>query len=203
LLKSLLPLPVFLIALGLSLGACGGSESDEDKVIDVIERSAASTAPADCERLATQNFLEQVELSQGADAVKSCEENAKEDEDETEEVEVSNVKVDGSTATAKVAIAGGGFDGQTAEMKVVEEDGDWKVDEITEFLVFDQEKLADSLEKGLTDGEDPLEAQLAECFTEVMREVPESKAEEIILGGSEKPITEIFEGCQQGLEGAQ
>jgi hypothetical protein len=201
--KRSLPLAVLLPVLGLGLAACGGSESDEDKVIDVIEKSAGSTDPADCERLATQNFLEQVELSQGAEAVKSCEENTEDDDEEAEEVEVSNVKVDGSTATAKVAITGGSFDGQTAEMQVVEEDGGWKVDEITEFVVFDQEKLADSLEKGLTEGEDPLEAQFAECFTEVMREVPEAKAEEIILGGSEKPITEIFEGCQQGLEGAQ
>ena len=201
--KRSLPVSVLLLVLGLGLAACGGSESDEDKVIDVIEKSAESNDPADCERLATQNFLEQVELSQGAEAVKSCEENTEDDDEEAERVEVSNVKVDGSTATAKVAITGGSFDGQTAEMQVVEEDGDWKVDEITEFVVFDQEKLADSLEKGLTEGKDPLEAQLAECFAGVMREVPEAKAEEIILGGSEEPITEIFEGCQQGLEGAE
>jgi hypothetical protein len=194
--------PLTLLALALGLGACGGGESDEDKVIDVIETSAESNDPADCERLATQNLLEQVELSQGADAVKSCEENAKDDDDD-EEAEVSDVKVDGSTATAKVAITGGGFDGQTAEMAVVEEDGDWKVDEITRFVALDQRALADSLEKGLTEGKDALEAQLAECFAEVMREVPKSEAEEIILGGSPKPITEIIEGCQQGLEGVQ
>jgi hypothetical protein len=201
--KRSLPLSVLLLVLGFSLAACGGSESDEDKVVDVIEKSAGSTDPADCERLATQKFLEQVELSQGAEAVKSCEENAKDDDEEAEEVEVSNVEVVGSTATAKVAITGGGFDGQTAEMKAVEEDGDWKVDEITKFVEFDQEKLADSLEKGLTEGTDALEAQLAECFAGVMRDVPESEAEEIILGGSPKPITEIIEGCQQGFEGAQ
>lgn len=202
-LKRSLPLAVLLLVLGLALAACGASESDEDKITDVIEKSAESTDPADCERLATQNFLEQVELSQGAEAVKSCEENTEDDDEEAEGVEVSNVKVDGSTATARVAITGGSFDGQTAEMKVVEEDGDWKVDEITEFVVFDQEKLADSLEEGLTEGKDALESQLAECFAGVMREVPRPKAEEIILGGSPSPITEIIEGCQQGLEGVQ
>jgi hypothetical protein len=199
----LLPLPVLLLVLGLVLAACGGSESDEDKVRDVIEKTASSTDPADCERLGTQKFLEQVEFSEGAEAVKSCEENAEDDEDETEEVEVSDVKVDGSTATAKVAITGGGFDGQTAEMKVVEEDGDWKVDEITEFVAFDQDKLADSFEEGLQSGEDAVDPTFAKCFSEVIRELPEREAEEIILGGSPKPITEIFEGCQQGLEGAE
>jgi len=203
LIKRLLPLPVLLLVLGLGLSACGGSESDEDKVIDVIERSVASTDPADCERLATQNFLEQVELSQGADAVKSCEENTKEDEDDAEEVEVSGVEVEGSSASAEVAFSGGGFDGQTAAVTLVDVDGGWKLDEIESFSEFDQDKLADAFDESLQSGEDALDPMFAKCFSEVIRELPEKEAEEIILGGSPKPLTEIFEGCQQGLEGAQ
>jgi hypothetical protein len=199
----LLLLPALVLVLALGLTACGGSESDEDKIVDVIETVTGSNDPADCERLATQRFLEQAELSKGPEAVKNCEENTEEDEDDEEEVEISAVKVDGSSASAEVAFTGGSFDGQTAAIELVEVDSDWKLDEITRFTKFDQDKLADAFEKRLQSGEDAIDPGLAECFSEVIREISEKEAEEIILGGSQKPIVEIFEGCQQGLEGAQ
>jgi len=201
-LKKLHPLlPLALIALVFGLAACGGSsESDEDKVVDVIETSVTSTDPADCKELATQSFLEQTELEQGAAAVKSCEESAEDTENDPESVEVSKVEVDGSAATADVAFTGGSFDGQTLSVALVEEDGDWKMSEITGFAEFDQERLADSFEEGLQSGDDALEPQLATCFAEVVREAPKAQAEEIVIGGSPEPLVEILEGCQEGLE---
>jgi hypothetical protein len=194
-------LPLALLALVFGLAACGGdSESDEDKVIDVIETSVTSTDPADCKELATQSFLEQTEFEQGAAAVESCEESAEDTENDPESVEVSEVEVDGSAATADVAFTGGSFDGQTLSVALVEEDGDWKMDEITGFAKFDQEKLADSFEEGLQSGDDALDPQLATCFAEVVREVPKAQAEEIVIGGSPEPIVEIIEGCSEGLE---
>jgi hypothetical protein len=193
-------LPLALLALVFGLVACGGGgESDEDKVVDVIETSATSTDPADCKELATQSFLEQTEFEQGAAAVKSCEESAEDTENDPESVEVSKVEVDGSAATADVAFTGGSFDGQTLSVALVEEDGDWKMDEITGFAAFDQEKLADAFEKGLQSGEDALDPQLATCFSEVIRDVSKAEAEEIVIGGSPDPIVEIIEGCSEGL----
>ena len=193
-------LPLALLALVFGLAACGGGESDEDKVVDVIETSATSADPADCKELATQAFLEQTELEQGAAAVESCEEGAEDTEDDPESVEVSEVEVDGSAATANVAFTGGTFDGQTLTVALIEEDGDWKMDEVTGFAKFDQEKLADTLEEGLQSGDDPLEPQLATCFAEVVRQAATEQAEEIVIGGSPQPIVEIIEGCQEGLE---
>jgi ABC-type glycerol-3-phosphate transport system substrate-binding protein len=193
--------PLALLALVLGLVACGGGESDEDKVVDVIETSATSSDPADCKELATQAFLEQTELSEGAEAVESCEESAKETEDDPDSVEVSEVEVDGSAATADAAFTGGSFDGQTLSVALIEEDGDWKLDEVTGFAEFDQEKLASTLEEGLQSGEDALDPPLARCFAEVIREVDKEEAEEIVIGGSADPIVEIIEGCTEGLEG--
>jgi hypothetical protein len=194
-------LPLALLALVFGLAACGGdSESDEDKVVDVIETSVTSTDPADCKELATQSFLEQTELEQGAAAVENCEESAEDTENDPESVDVSEVEVDGSAATADVAFTGGSFDGQTLSVALVEEDGDWKMDEITGFAKFDQEKLADSFEEGLQSGDDALDPQLATCFAEVVREASKAQAEEIVIGGSPQPIVEIIEGCSEGLE---
>ena len=192
--------PLALLALALGLAACGGGESDEDKIVEVIETSTVSTDPADCEALATQTFLEQTQFSQGEEAVKSCEESAEETEDNPDSVEVSAVQIDGSDATAEAAFVGGNFDGQTFTVALVEEDGDWKLDELTGFAEFDQEALATSLEEGLQAGDDAVDPELAECFGETVREVPRAQAEDLIIGGSSQPIVEIVEGCSEGLE---
>lgn len=192
--------PLALLALALGLAACGGGESDEDKIVEVIETSTVSTDPADCEALATQAFLEQTQFSEGEEAVKSCEESAEETEDNPDAVEVSAVEIDGSDATAEVAFVGGNFNGQTFTVALVEEDGDWKLDELTGFAEFDQEALATSLEEGLQNGDDAVDPELAECFGETVREAPEARAEDLIVGGSSQPIVEIVEGCTEGLE---
>lgn len=192
--------PLALLALALGFAACGGGESDEDKIVEVIETSTVSTDPADCEALATQAFLEQTQFSEGEEAVKSCEASAEETEDNPDSVEVSAVEIDDSDATAEAAFVGGNFDGQTFTVALVEEDGDWKLDELTGFAEFDQEALATSLEEGLQNGNDAVDPELAECFGETVREAPEAQAEDLIVGGSSQPIVEIVEGCTEGLE---
>lgn len=193
-------LPLALLALVLGLVACGGGgDSDEDKIVEVIETSATSADPADCKELSTQAFLEQTELEQGAAAVKSCEESAEDSSDDPDSVEVSEVEVDGSAATANAAFTGGSFDGQTLTVALVDEDGDWKLNEITGFVDFDQEGLASAFEEAFGSEED-VDPQLATCFAETIRELPKAEAEQLVIGGSQEPIVEIVEGCTEGLE---
>jgi hypothetical protein len=196
----MLLLPLALLALVFGLVACGGGgDSDEDKVIEVIETSATSSDPADCKELSTQAFLEQTELEEGAGAVKSCEESAEDTSDDPESVEVSEVEVDGSAATANVAFTGGSFDGQTLTVALVDEDGDWKLNEITGFAKFDQEKLASAFEEAF-EKEEEVPPAFATCFAETMRELPKKEAEQIMISGDAGPIGEIIEGCSEGLE---
>lgn len=196
--KLRLLLPLALLALVFGLVACGGGgDSDEDKIVEVIETSATSADPADCKELSTQAFLEQTELEEGAAAVESCEAGAEDESDDPDSVEVSEVEVDGSAATANTAFTGGSFDGQTLTVGLVEEDGDWKLDEVTGFAEFDQEKLASSFEEAF-EADEEVDPQLGICFAEVIRELPKAEAEEIVIGGSSEPIVEILEGCSQG-----
>lgn len=191
-------LPLALLALALGLAACGGSdESDEDKIVDVIETSVTSTDPADCEKFATQAFLEQTELSEGKEALESCEESAKDTEDDPDSVEVTEVEVDGSSATADAAFTGGSFDGQALSVALVEEDGDWKLDEITGFSKLDKEQLATSFEEAFEEEED-FDPQVASCFGETLRELPDPEVEEVVIGGSVDPVIAIVEGCSEG-----
>lgn len=195
-----LMLPLALLALALGLAACGGSdESDEDKIVDVIETSVTSTDPADCEKFATQAFLEQTELSEGKEALESCEESAKDTEDDPDSVDVTEVEVDGSSATADAAFVGGSFDGQALTVALVEEDGDWKLDEITGFSKLDKDQLATSFEEAF-EGEEDFDPQVAACFGEVLRELPDPQVEEVVIGGSVDPVVEIVEGCTEGQQ---
>lgn len=193
-------LPAALLALVFGLVACGGGgESDEDKVVETIETSATSTDPADCKELATQNFMEQTESETGSKAVKSCEEEAEDSEGDPDSVDVSKVKINGSKATADAAFNGGNFDGQTLTVALVEEDG-WKLDEVEGFAKFDQEKLVKNFEKVFESGDEPLEPQVTACMGEVFRELSKPEFEELVFGGSQQPIVEIAEGCQEGLQ---
>jgi ABC-type glycerol-3-phosphate transport system substrate-binding protein len=191
-------LPAAMLALVFGLAACGGSESDEDKIVETVETSATSTDPADCKELATQKFMEQTESEKGAKAVKSCEEEAEDPEGDPDSVDVSNVGVDGSEATADAAFSGGNFDGQTLTVALVEEDGDWKLNEVTGFAKFDQDRLVENFEKLFESGDEPLEPQVSACIGEVFGELSKPEFEELLFGGSQQPIIEIAEGCQQG-----
>lgn len=188
-------LPSVFLALVLALTACGGGESDEDKITETIETSILGEDPANCKQLATLNFLEQTQFSEGPEAVKSCEEDAKEKEGDANSVTVTNVEVEDSNATADAAFGGGTFDGQTFSVALIEKDGDWKLDELTGFAKFDQDKLAQALEEGLAE-EEGADPKVAACAGEQFGKLPQAEFEALILGGSPQPVVEIIEACE-------
>ncbi len=105
--KRHLLLPCLLIVSALALVACGGGgSSDESEIEEAIETSATTGDPSNCTKLETANFVEQSTGESGKAAIKACEEEAKKDpESKAESVEVTEVEVDGSKATANAAIS--------------------------------------------------------------------------------------------------
>jgi hypothetical protein len=195
-----LSLPLVLSALAFALGllACGGGESDEDKVAEAIETTFIGNDPGKCTEVVTQAFIEQVEMSKGKEAVEQCEEGVREDEPaDSDSVEVSDVRIDGSAATADVAFAGGSYDGQVLAIALVEEDGAWKPDRIAGFVRLDKDQLASSLERAFEADDAPGPAVQA-CFGDVIRERTKPEMEEIMFGGSLDLVLAIIEGCSQG-----
>jgi hypothetical protein len=195
--KLRLLLPLALSALALGLVACGGGgDSDEDEVVETIETSVVSTDPADCKELATLAFVEQTEFEQGPAAFESCEESAGETENDPDSVEVTEVEVDGSNAGADVAFEGGSFDGQVLSVALVEDGGTWKMDEITGFVEFDQDHLAQTFEREITSGGDALPAAVASCLGDELRALSPREFEDLILNGDAQPLIELVEDCQ-------
>ena len=193
-LKRLL-LPTLLLALAaFALAACGSSESDEDQVIDVVETSVLTTDPADCEALSTLKFMEQTNSAEGDEAVKACEEDAEDSSDDADEVSVDKVEIDGANATADVAVTGGSLDGQTVSVALVDEDGDWKMDELTGFAVFDREGLLGGIEESF---EEETDAETAACVVESLDEYADEELEELVIDGAEEAFIEAFEECAE------
>ncbi len=140
-------------ALALGPAGCGddtGNE-DEDQIVAVIERVATSGDPAVCTEAQTQRFTETAvgEGITGEQAIKSCEKNA--DHGVADSVVVTNVEVDGSSATANAAITGSTFNGQTLSLALVKDGNAWKIDEFSSFTVFDREAMTRFLHGGVWD----------------------------------------------------
>jgi ABC-type glycerol-3-phosphate transport system substrate-binding protein len=188
-------LPALLLALALGLAACGGGESDEDKIVSMIEESATSTDPAICKETQTQAFMEQTSSASGGAAVKECEEETKSGESNPDSVNVSKVEADGGKATADVAFKGGSFDKQTVEVALVEEDGDWKLDELTGFAKFDSAAFVGALAKQLEE-EPEIESRVSGCIVEGLEEAPEEELEALVIENNTQPIVELAESCE-------
>jgi len=194
LLKRRLVLPCLLIVSALAFAACGSGNGDESQIEEAVEISATSKDPADCKKLSTQHFMEQTTRSEGAEAVKECEKNASSGAG-AKAVEVSEVEVDGSKATADAALTGGSFDGQTLKIALVKEDDQWKLDELAGFAKFNEAKVIGILESQFDEPSSGVSKSQASCIVEAFEEAPQAEFEEALLSGATQGFEEIAEGC--------
>jgi len=180
--------------------ACGGESNEEkaikaieveDRVIEAINRALVSTDPDACTEQMTQAFNEQ-KFREGGDVVESCEQNARAEESPNPPVEVIWVEIEGSKATAAIDTR----NTQPLVVALVEEDGNWKLDEFVRFLELDRGKwLKEEREAFENAGEYALEPPVVECILGAYREMSRAEIEAMVLGGSGQAETEIWEGC--------
>jgi ABC-type glycerol-3-phosphate transport system substrate-binding protein len=192
----LLLLPALLLALTLGLAACGGSgESDEDKITNTIETATTSKDPAVCGETQTLKFMEQTVGGAGKEAEKRCEEEAKAGVGNPDSVTISKIKVNGEKATADVEFKGGNFNEQTLEVALIEEGGEWKLNEFVGFAKFDPSTFIQSLTKQL-ENEPSLKPTVASCIIEGVEEFSKSELEALVVENNTQAIVEVAEGCE-------
>jgi hypothetical protein len=183
----------------LALAACGGSDNsdDEDQITDAIELAATSGDPKACTEAQTQKFTEQVsgEGQTGEAAVKACEESAA--DTAGDEVDVSDIEVDGDSATAQVAVTGSTFDGQTLDIGLVKEGDQWKLDDFRGFTDFDREAFNNSFREGLTQPPDALTPEQADCVMGNLDKLSDQEVQDFFTG-SPDPGNDIFGPCFKG-----
>lgn len=192
--KRLLLLPCILALSAFALAACSDDSGDVGEVEEVIKTAVTSTDPADCKKLATQQFMQQGSLERGTAAVENCEEDA-EDEDGAKSVDVSKVEVDGESATAEAAVIGGDLDGQVVKVELVKDSDGWKMNEVVEFTDFDHAKLIEALEVGLSEHSSEIDPQLGSCLIRAFEQGTQAEAEELLFGVSPKFFEEVLEAC--------
>jgi len=194
--KKRLLVPVALLALAaLTVTACGGGDSDEDKIVEVIEMAETTADPRHCTELQTQRFNEQVSQKTGKAATEACQKEAKAGEEQANSANVSNVSVNDDKATAEVEFKGGPLDSQVLDVALVEEDGDWKLDQVEGFADYDGNALGAAFEKRFKEEPEGLSPKQAKCISHKIAASNEAKAEELFFGGSSKPIIRLAESC--------
>jgi hypothetical protein len=195
--RHLLLVPCLLILSAVALSACGGGggSSDEGEIEEAIETTATTSDPANCTELQTQKFDEQNSQTEGAAAVKACEKEGEEGEEVAESAEVSNVSVNGEKASAEVAFTGGSFNGQAVELDLVNDGGSWKLDEVVAFTNYDPQKLEEAFE-GSFESQGGISKQMTACIAEAFGGASKAQAEELIFGGSQKPLEELIVTCR-------
>jgi hypothetical protein len=183
-----------VLAASLALASCGGGNDDEGHITDVIQTSVKSTDPADCTKLATQNFVNQTEFSTGEQAIKECQDDAADTSDDPDSVEVTDVKVDGDNATANVAFTGGSFGGSTLAVALVKDGDQWKLDKITDIVNLDVATFKQSFADRLAASGD-VPAQVKTCITQAIQNASEDQIKQALLGGTEQDLVTLFAQC--------
>jgi hypothetical protein len=204
--KSLLILPIVLIAMAMALTACGGGSSsssssgggEEAAIEEAIETSATSTDPSKCSEVQTELFNETETGKSGAAALKTCEEEVEaENSEPAESVTVTNVEiVEGSGAAAEVELEGSALSGQTVAVALEKEEGAWKVDGFMGFTKYDPAPIAEALEGKLGE-EEGITPQLAACISEGVAEMSKGEAEAMIFEKNNEGVEEIASTCNE------
>jgi hypothetical protein len=199
--KSLLLLPIALIAMAMALTACGGGSSssgggEEAAIEEAIETSATSSDPSKCTEVQTEAFNEAETGKSGKAALEACEEAAETESESAESVTVSNVAEDGEAATAEVGIKGGSLEGQSVEVGLTKEEGDWKLNEFAGFTKYDAAGIASLVEEQL-DKEGRASASIAKCVAEGIEEMSQEEAEVMVFEKDNKGVEEIATACNK------
>jgi hypothetical protein len=178
---------------GAVLAACGssGSNKDEDEITDAIVTSGTTDDATNCTELETQRFVEQNQFEKGAAAIEECK---KPDDNNADSIDVSNVEVDGDSATADAAVTGATFDGQTLQISLVKEDGHWKLDHLDSFKDFDKAKFVDAFTANLGKNS-AFTPEQSTCITQALSGLDDSALETLVLSGDQNQLVPVLGPC--------
>jgi hypothetical protein len=196
-----------VVLTSLGLAACGGgddndstsvSSADQGQITEAIQALATGSDPSACTQFATQKFVDQTNgPPSGQAAVQACEKDYRSGQGAVaDSVEVTNVQVDGSAATASAKATGNIFDGQTIELSLVQEDGTWKLDVFKGFSDFDKTALINAF-KGQLQNEGASSAAV-NCVTQNLEKQSDQTLEKSFTESSDNTLDQqVFTPCSK------
>jgi hypothetical protein len=179
----------------LALAACGSSNNnsaDEDQITAAINAAATSGDPSACTKYQTVRFDEQTSNGTGEAAVRSCEKDAQ--NSVADKVDVTDISVSGDTATAKAAVTGSIFDGQTLDIALVKQGGQWKLDQFKGFANFDKAAFIAAFPQQLQN-EPGATPQAIDCIRTQLQQASEQQIEQTFTSSSNQAGNQIFGPC--------
>ncbi len=195
-----------VLAAPLTLAACGGSDDStsggiggaaQAEIAHVIRTSVTSTDLADCTRLETQRFLEQIHFVAGPAALKACQEDAPDTSDDPDSVDIADTEISGTTATANVSFHGGGFDGSTLTMSLVKDGDQWKVDQIDAIPKFDLPAFSRSFTQRLSSQQGVPAAGTA-CVAKALDSAGPDVVKGALISGDTTQLLGLIRACLSG-----
>jgi hypothetical protein len=195
------------VLASLALAACGGgddndsttvSSADQAQITQAVQALATGNDPSACTKYATQKFVDQTNgPSSGQAAVQACEKDFRTGQGAiADSVEVTDVQVDGSTATASAKATGNVFDGQTIELSLIKENGTWKLDVFKGFSGFDKTALVNAF-KGQIQSEGGSSAAV-NCVAQNMEKQSDQAIEASFTDPNDKTIDQqVFAPCSK------
>jgi hypothetical protein len=197
-----------LAALALAATGCGGdgdegpsgSSGDEEEITEVLNIFFTTTDPVQCEQVTENFFREQSpDVLAADDPMEECAKSI-DPTGSAESIEVGDVEVDGSDATATVTPEGGTFAGSSVTVAMVD-DGGWKIDGIDHVELEDRELLLSEIDKRAQEsfGNDAFTKGNSDCIARYFREeLPPEELEASIEGGEKTFIYDAVRFCLGG-----
>jgi ABC-type glycerol-3-phosphate transport system substrate-binding protein len=183
-----------------ALAACGGDDDggseDEDQITAAIERAATSTDPSKCTEVETIKFIQETDADPGdspEEALRKCQQNV--GGAAADSVDVSEIEVDGDSATARALVSGSFFDGQTLDLALIKDGDQWKLDEINGFTDFDPSAMASAVGEGLS--QDGAGQQAIDCVSNRIESLPADQVEAAFSENDRQAEDAIFEPCSR------
>jgi hypothetical protein len=190
---------VAIAVLASCEGSSGENVGDKEALEEMVVASTFDLGPETCLKYSTLHYLETTTHREGDAAIESCEESSvKALANPPTDVKVSDIEVEGDSATALVAYEGSVLGGQELRTGFVERDGRWKYHEMLGFVDFDSQKLITEMgRQGMMEAESPQEIQLIACVIGLMEELSAESLEEQVFGDTDA-IYELADSCAAG-----
>lgn len=174
---------------GALLAACSGDDPGggtepvpEEEIQALLDRSFTASTEDDCVEIYTERAVEQVAQTDG-DPVVECEENY-DPESDADSIEVSDLAVDGASATVTVASEGGVLDGTNVSLALVDDEG-WKIDQIDDIVIEDRTAFTKAADEALQEfeGAEVTKKQSGCIKRYITEDVTDEELERAILEG--------------------
>jgi hypothetical protein len=108
--------------------------------------------------------------------------------------------VDGDSATAKAHATGSTFDGQTLDVALVKEGGQWKLDDFKGFENFNKDAMVASFRKQL-EAEPNSNPQAVNCVVQQFQAASDTQIEGFFTGSNTQAEQQLFGPCAKYFQG--